>query len=65
MSKPMHPEIKALRATWRALESLDETARQRAVEWLFARLNNTSQAEVRRAMRFGLRDGQERAEPND
>ena len=37
MTKPLNPEIKALRAMVRALQPLDATAQARAVEWLHDR----------------------------
>jgi hypothetical protein len=37
MTKPLDPDIKALRAIVRALEPLDEQARMRILEWSVAR----------------------------
>ena len=51
MTKPIDPEIKALRALVRALDGLDDDAKVRCVDWLYACVHNTTQAEVRRRLR--------------
>ena len=38
MTKPLDPEIKALRAMLRAIKPLDPRARKRAVDWLYTRI---------------------------
>lgn len=42
MTKPLHPEIKAMAAMLRALQPLDEDQSHRSVTWLVARLAGIS-----------------------
>lgn len=51
MTKPLDPEIKALRAMVRALNTLDPAAQERTVDWLHARTHNTTQASPARRSR--------------
>jgi len=51
VTKPLDPEIKAMRALARALRPLDSRARRRAVTWLFAFDRNTTQDVVEARMR--------------
>lgn len=52
MTKPLDPEIMALRAMVRALQTLDPAAQERAVDWLHASIHHTTQDRVRAALRL-------------
>lgn len=51
MTKPMNPEVKALRAMGRALRSMPLDAQARAVDFFHAGVHGTTQDRVRAAMR--------------
>lgn len=52
MTKKLDPEIKALYAIRRALKPLDPEAQQRAIDYFHAKLHDTTQDQVRIAMRL-------------
>lgn len=52
MTKPLDPEIKALYAIRRALEPLDEEARERALAFFYAATVGTTQERIRRGLRL-------------
>lgn len=52
MTKKLDHEIKAMRAINRALDTLDDRARVRVLDYFHAREHGKSQATVRRALRL-------------
>lgn len=52
MTKPLDPEIKALRVMVRELQTLEPDAQERAVDWLHASIHHTTQDRVRDALRL-------------
>lgn len=50
MTKPLNPEIKALRAIDRALRPLSPPAQERTVDFFHAAIHNTTQDRVRAAL---------------
>jgi hypothetical protein len=50
MTAPLDPEIKAMRAIVRAIESLDSSAQRRVILWLMAHEYGTTQDAIERRL---------------